>query len=76
MCIWSRLTESVQSVRARFATSMLTRTFPESGNQLLPNEGATLTYFENIRQLLEYIFYCFIDNDFHLDLYINETLNK
>ncbi len=70
MCIWSRLTESISPYVPRFATSMLTRTFPESEIGYSPNEGATLTYFENIKQCWNILFHCFIDNDLHLDLYI------
>ncbi len=32
----SRLTESLQSVRATFCNEYVERTFPESGNRLLP----------------------------------------
>ncbi len=68
MCIWSRLTEVFSPYVPRFATSMLTRTFPDLEISYSPNEGATLTYFENINNCWNILFYCFIDNDFHLDL--------
>lgn len=55
MCIWSRLTESIQSVRATFCNEYVDTYISNLEIGYSPNEGATLTYFENIKQLLEYI---------------------